>query len=501
MNKVTDPKKKVTDNHVLNQLIKQGIDPDYVEFWHDYAPHSRGKGYSPYAKFYRDLKSGKKIMVISQLPKVKPDGIKIEVGWTKQGDKYISRPNLFSAVAKDKQVDVVCLGDQPDGRKEGDWLQWEPQLFFDRVEQFSSGIKLLAIDPTNTELKLNTLEWDYGVCKRRLRIINGRIRERWVTYFRGVHEIRHNPKGNMPLRYGHATRADGFPLRTQVIGDSEILDTTALPDSAFPVVIGASPETFKPDAHVETSSVDGAAYCVLNEPNGETFHTNVIASGDVGRDTDAQFWVTYLGAGISADKWVIVVRGVFLFDTAALPDGATITGAVLSFYGTVKLDTAIAISPDVGIYSCAPASPTAIVAGDFDSFGTEVLANIITFASWNTAGYNDFTLIDVNSDDFETYNTSDTYINKTGVTKLGTRNANYDVADELDPNNHDPVWTSGETHRIECNYADNGSNEPKLVITYSTGWSGGDVNGVAISGVSKINGVALADITKVNGVA
>ncbi len=49
----------------------------------------------------------------------------------------------------------------------------------------------------------------------------------------------------------------------------------------------------------------------------------------------------------------------------------------------------------------------------------------------------------------------------------------------------------------------NGSAEfaPKLVITYTTGWSGGDIGVVPIADIAKINGVALADILKVNGVA
>ena len=39
-----------------------------------------------------------------------------------------------------------------------------------------------------------------------------------------------------------------------------------------------------------------------------------------------------------------------------------------------------------------------------------------------------------------------------------------------------------------------------VIGEFSVGWSGGDVNGVAIATISKINGVAIADITKVNGV-
>ena len=48
--KVTDPNKIVTDEPVLKQLAEQGIDSNYVEFWHDYAPRNKGKEYSPYRK-------------------------------------------------------------------------------------------------------------------------------------------------------------------------------------------------------------------------------------------------------------------------------------------------------------------------------------------------------------------------------------------------------------------------------------------------------------------
>lgn len=53
--KVTDPQKVVTDELVLRELQRQGIDKNFVEFVQDYAPRSRGKEYSPTAKFYRAL--------------------------------------------------------------------------------------------------------------------------------------------------------------------------------------------------------------------------------------------------------------------------------------------------------------------------------------------------------------------------------------------------------------------------------------------------------------
>ena len=57
------------------------------------------------------------------------------------------------------------------------------------------------------------------------------------------------------------------------------------------------------------------------------------------------------------------------------------------------------------------------------------------------------------------------------------------------------------SYRQAYSYDISTTKAPKLVITYTTGWVGGKVNGVANAAIGKINGVAIADITKVNGVA
>ena len=68
-------------------------DKDYVEFIQDYAPRNLGKGRSPYAKFYRDLKSNKRFMVVSGLPMVKPDGEKFVVGFISIKNGFRSKAN------------------------------------------------------------------------------------------------------------------------------------------------------------------------------------------------------------------------------------------------------------------------------------------------------------------------------------------------------------------------------------------------------------------------
>ena len=208
--KVTDPAKMVTDSAVLRELAKQGIDKDFVEFYQDYSPcfdpvtREYRKEHSPCAKFYRDLKSNKRFMVTSALPKITADGTKIEVGWFLSDGKYCSKPNNFLAVVDKKRITVTCLADQVSGTKKDDSATWQPQLFLDGEEQSCGTTTLLKDDPTPAEFTNNVLEWDYGICKRRIRIIEGRIRERWIfaSNPNGEVRIKHNFSGNLPIQLG-----------------------------------------------------------------------------------------------------------------------------------------------------------------------------------------------------------------------------------------------------------------------------------------------------------
>jgi hypothetical protein len=149
----------------------------------------------------------------------------------------------------------------------------------------------------------------------------------------------------------------------------------------------------------------------------------------------------------------------------------------------------LGIAPDLNIYSSNPASNTALVAGDFDSLGTTAFCDTpILFTNWGT-GYNDFAL---NASGLAA-------ISKTGVSKFGLRNANYDVADELDPNNHDPSWSSDTTSAVSPWYSEKGEGyQPKLVVTYTT--SGVDYPVATTSNLS-INPIIDRDITWGRGIS
>jgi len=207
------------------------------------------------------------------------------------------------------------------------------------------------------------------------------------------------------------------------------------------------PDTFYPDAHVESDSVDGYA----SHSQTLSWANLRAAVGSSSDDSGAQMFV-----GIDSDfrpgsNWRGIYRAAVLFDTSSINDGATVTDAKLSLYGNSKSDAA-GITPSINVYTSNPASDTAIVAGDYDSFGSTALSTEITYAAYNTSGYNDFTL---NA-------TGRAAISLTGVTKLGFREGNYD-GPNVQPSSgvgYQLTYFSGYT-------ADNGSNKPKLVVTYT----------------------------------
>jgi hypothetical protein len=214
--------------------------------------------------------------------------------------------------------------------------------------------------------------------------------------------------------------------------------------------------TFNPDANPESTSVDGTVLRSTASA-GETWSTLRGGAGTVADDDNTSDWSQAIRSGTTSNQWNILSRSIFLFDTSTLPDSATLNSATLSLYGTAKTDGATAITPDINIYTSTPASNTSLATSDYGQTGTVPQCDTaITYANWSTSGYNDFVL---NS-------TGLGNISKTDISKFAGKNANYDVA------NSAPTWSSGEvSHNTSCNFGDNASNKPKLVVTYTVSGS------------------------------
>jgi len=210
--------------------------------------------------------------------------------------------------------------------------------------------------------------------------------------------------------------------------------------------------TAYPDAHVETTTVDGFVQESYTDTNGITWASIQGGTGTASSDSAADSWCIDILADSVSDRWRAIRRGIFLFDTSIITDTNNIDSATFTLVGTAKADTDVR-TPNINVYASAPASNTGLVAGDYDSFGTTEFSTSITYGSWNTSGDNDFVL---NASGLAA-------VDATGVTKLGIRNANYDVADV------EPTWVSGQDMAFKNYMADQTgtTSDPKLVVNHS----------------------------------
>ena len=216
--------------------------------------------------------------------------------------------------------------------------------------------------------------------------------------------------------------------------------------------IGNTTSTFYPDANPESTSVDGGVFENNTTGTNKTWAELIALPGNQFQDDSASGWACAIESDTTTDRWRSLMRSIFLFDTSAIGSD-TIDSATLSLAGASKSD-GLSITPDINIYSSAPASDTAIVAGDFDSLGSTAFSTPVSYANWNTDGtYSDFAL---NASGLSN-------INGSGISKFGARNASYDVAGSP------PTWSSNQFSRLNAYFADQTgtTNDPKLVIEHT----------------------------------
>jgi RHS repeat-associated protein len=222
--------------------------------------------------------------------------------------------------------------------------------------------------------------------------------------------------------------------------------------------VGRTTTTFYPAAGA-TSPVDGNTSLNYNYGSGSETNFNTI----VNRDDALYASATLTAANIAGfyggqNNWGDIYRGFFLFDTSAIGTD-TVSSATISIYGYGKNDESPTVSPDINIYSSNPASTNNVVTGDHDQVGTTTMSSSISYSSWSTSGYNNFAL---NS-------TGIANINKTGISKFGTANDNYDTANRISSGAADPSYVANTRHNIQGYFADQTgtTQDPELIVETS----------------------------------
>lgn len=204
--------------------------------------------------------------------------------------------------------------------------------------------------------------------------------------------------------------------------------------------------TVYPDADPETETVDGYARCA---GKNETW-TALLDDTAISTDSSSVNIVVEIKASATTNQWDTCNRAILLFNTSGLQ--GSVVSATLSLngnsYGSVD---GLGVNPDLNIYSSNPVSNTSLAVADYNTLGTTPFSTAIPFSSWSDPSYNDFA-----------FNSSGKAAIVQGITKLGVRNANYDVARVA------PTWSSlGDTYfQFAGADAAGSAADPKLVVTY-----------------------------------
>lgn len=213
--------------------------------------------------------------------------------------------------------------------------------------------------------------------------------------------------------------------------------------------------TFYPDAHPETTTVDGPV-----ARSGADLDWSSIRDGlgfmDGEPSETAQTWCVRIQPTATTDHYRELWRSGFLFDTSPLASLGTPIGATFSIYITSKDNSSAVGGIDFDVFTFTPSNNLHITAStDFQRFGTVSQTGIpLTYSEVTTGAYNNlvFNAIGVGN------------INVNGVSGFGLRNASYDGSGAI------PTWA--DTYPANSGYqayfseASGTSTDPALTVVY-----------------------------------
>jgi len=276
------------------------------------------------------------------------------------------------------------------------------------------------------------------------------IRKNAVLYDQGGGQLMADFR--IGAKWGNLVRARWREVRSALerINELQILGRSQL-YRGYPLPAGAASLAVVPDAHPESTSMDGYAGATYNL--NTAWNTVRTEGGGNSSDTSAEIAV-YTACYTTSTQWANMSIGFFLFDTSPLTAGATISAATTAFRFRLKSDE-FAEAGSIALVLTTTASNTAIANGDYGSgpfsrVGTAADITINSIAT-DSSTASTFTLSSGGRDN----------ISKTGITKLGIQTAHFTDNDE-------PTWASNQRHSVTPRSAEYGNSvEPTLTITYT----------------------------------
>lgn len=239
-----------------------------------------------------------------------------------------------------------------------------------------------------------------------------------------------------------------------VVDDLAVFNRLLTIEEVETLYYASGTSAFHPDAHPESTSVDGVAGINVSKTTWSAVHDG---AGNQSQDFESStgtfpFIDLVCDNDSGAPVWQQCHRAFFLFDTSSLTSSANISAATFSNYFMSGGGTAL--SQSIGVVGTTPASNTAIVNSDYAQTGTTRYATDQVHVDIDDNAYHDFSL---NA-------TGIAAVSKTAVTKLGLR-----MSSDIDNSEPSPVSYGA---RLYMHFADDSSNKPKLVVTYTVATGG-----------------------------
>jgi hypothetical protein len=379
-------------------------------------------------KTWKDAQGNNKyeyVARISQAPIYNDDGSLVDCSWHGQEDAYIIINNVFSAQVIGAYITTTYQGQS---------MSWNPVVMVDSREYVAkSSPRLLVVDPVNSNYKNNTLEWDYGVCVRRVRVIEGLIQETWT--------FASDPKGTVWIK-DNAQKSAGFSWA--IAPYAYDADGNVIPINQYKQVLASDmakavyPVTIDPTEVFVTSASDGVL----------TGYSSTYATAQAAASTDyIDTTSTYFLIGQKTSYYIY--KGFVYFDTSAIPDSATISAVNVSLYGSYDYSST---DFNISVQSGMPTYPhDPLVGGDYDKtlYDVNGVGNAgFSTAGFSTAGYNNISL---NA-------TGMAWVSKVGTTKLCLRSNEDIIASQPASNEYVRIYS----------YEKGAGYRPTLYVTYSS---------------------------------
>jgi len=231
------------------------------------------------------------------------------------------------------------------------YLRWTPTVKVSGITYHANGNPIVIDDNSNSDYKDNVIQWDYDICKRYMRAIDGMISETFVfdTKPSGdiVIDIGVDPTSTMEAGDVYAYDANGLPVAVSLVGGTKVITQLAMENAVFPI-------TIDPTKQVRSEAFDSIVYdnyAGMNYPNNfagvwngsvgviGAGNSNPIYTGSYFNSIYMGFW----GYNNTSTIW----RGALYFNTSSIY-GAEISNASVYLYATDVVNDNSSYHPPLG---------------------------------------------------------------------------------------------------------------------------------------------------------